>query len=302
MKRIHLGDCFEVVKKLSGLDVAMVMSSPPYADKGKRYEDKEKWGLTTWAGSMLSLTQLIIEHMKPRVLCWVANDCYRGNCYQPACLEFIVDAHRAGLMLEKPAVWFKNASPCPSLPQYSDTYEYIICVKTEASPYFDRDAIATVPKYAAGGKFRQRNLRGERKEGSEYPKGKLTMPRNVRRHLVGGGLMGFDRQDSTLASQGKAPMTLSLAVEQILAMTRPGETVFDPFGGSGTTAVACMLTGRQYVLCELNEDQLKLAKSRIARTKEFLASEDSAKIVERFFTTIRDRQFLDLKAIEEEEK
>lgn len=40
-------------------------------------------------------------------------------------------------------------------------------------------------------------------------------------------------------------------IKRILEIaTEPGNAVFDPFGGSGTTAVAALLTGRKYVLLE----------------------------------------------------
>lgn len=43
--------------------------------------------------------------------------------------------------------------------------------------------------------------------------------------------------------------------------------VFDPFGGSGTTACAAIRHGRDAILCELNEDYIKLAQDRIDNFK-----------------------------------
>ena len=48
-------------------------------------------------------------------------------------------------------------------------------------------------------------------------------------------------------------------------MTKPGETVLDPFSGSGTTAAACVRTGRRFVGCELDETFFNLAVERIQR-------------------------------------
>ena len=41
-------------------------------------------------------------------------------------------------------------------------------------------------------------------------------------------------------------------------------TVFDPFTGSGTTAVVAMTHGRNYIGTELNPEYVKLAEARIA--------------------------------------
>ena len=48
----------------------------------------------------------------------------------------------------------------------------------------------------------------------------------------------------------------------ILAGSRYGDVVFDPFGGSGTTAEVAIRNGRKAVLCELNPDYLPLIKAR----------------------------------------
>lgn len=50
----------------------------------------------------------------------------------------------------------------------------------------------------------------------------------------------------------------------ILAGSRPGDVVLDPFMGSGTTAAVAVQHGRQYVGCELNPDYAPLIDARIA--------------------------------------
>jgi site-specific DNA-methyltransferase (cytosine-N4-specific) len=49
----------------------------------------------------------------------------------------------------------------------------------------------------------------------------------------------------------------------ILAGSRPGDLVLDPFGGAGTTGLVAKKHGRNAVLCELNPDYVRLAKDRI---------------------------------------
>lgn len=46
------------------------------------------------------------------------------------------------------------------------------------------------------------------------------------------------------------PLTL---IERLIRIyTNPGDTIFDPFMGSGTTAVACLNTGRNFIGCEVD--------------------------------------------------
>jgi len=50
----------------------------------------------------------------------------------------------------------------------------------------------------------------------------------------------------------------------ILACSRPGDIVLDPFMGSGTTAQVALQHGRQYLGCELNPEYGPLQQERIA--------------------------------------
>jgi site-specific DNA-methyltransferase (adenine-specific) len=46
-----------------------------------------------------------------------------------------------------------------------------------------------------------------------------------------------------------------------------GATVFDPYAGSGTTGVACMQTGRNFIGCEIDPKYFAIAKRRIENAK-----------------------------------
>jgi len=53
----------------------------------------------------------------------------------------------------------------------------------------------------------------------------------------------------------------------ILAGSRPGDIVLDPFMGSGTTAAVSLQHGRQYLGCELNAEYGPLQEQRITQAK-----------------------------------
>ncbi|MCB0163317.1 MAG: site-specific DNA-methyltransferase [Anaerolineae bacterium] len=55
-----------------------------------------------------------------------------------------------------------------------------------------------------------------------------------------------------------------LLAKIILASSNPGEVVFDPFLGSGTTSVVAKKLGRQYVGIEIDETYCCLAEKRLA--------------------------------------
>lgn len=57
---------------------------------------------------------------------------------------------------------------------------------------------------------------------------------------------------------------VDLLQKLIAYCARPGEVVLDPFSGSGSTAVACVMSGRRFVGMEIDPDYLAMAQGRIA--------------------------------------
>lgn len=53
----------------------------------------------------------------------------------------------------------------------------------------------------------------------------------------------------------------------------PGDTILDPFMGSGTTGVACVKTGRNFIGIEIHEPYFRIAKKRIKEAQMQLRME-----------------------------
>ena len=56
---------------------------------------------------------------------------------------------------------------------------------------------------------------------------------------------------------------IKLIRKLIVRYTSPGDTILDPFMGSGTTGVACHLTGRNFIGIEIDETYFNIATRRI---------------------------------------
>ena len=61
------------------------------------------------------------------------------------------------------------------------------------------------------------------------------------------------------------PKPIDLLENIILHCTDPDDVVLDCFGGSGSTAIAAMRTGRKYILIEKNPEYVNIALDRINR-------------------------------------
>ncbi|MCK5127226.1 MAG: site-specific DNA-methyltransferase [candidate division Zixibacteria bacterium] len=49
-----------------------------------------------------------------------------------------------------------------------------------------------------------------------------------------------------------------------------GDTIFDPFMGSGATGVACQRLGRNFIGCEIDPEYCEIARRRIAEDQPLL--------------------------------
>lgn len=90
---------------------------------------------------------------------------------------------------------------------------------------------------------------------------------------VGGfGVLNGQRDEAVLRfpiSQQDMPdhptqKPVDLMVYLIKKLTHPGATVLDPFCGSGTTGVACAMTGRNFIGIEIDPKYCEIARRRIA--------------------------------------
>lgn len=61
------------------------------------------------------------------------------------------------------------------------------------------------------------------------------------------------------------PKPLSLLSHLVDRFSKRGETVFDPFMGSGTTAVAAKKLGRHFFGCDINPEYVEMARKRVAK-------------------------------------
>jgi len=61
-----------------------------------------------------------------------------------------------------------------------------------------------------------------------------------------------------------ATMPPELARRCILAGSRRGDVVLDPFAGAGTTALVAVGNGRRAIGCELNPEYARIALDRVA--------------------------------------
>jgi site-specific DNA-methyltransferase (adenine-specific) len=82
---------------------------------------------------------------------------------------------------------------------------------------------------------------------------------NIWEYAVG---LGGTTRDK-IAFQHPAVFPEKLAADHIVSWTNPGDLVFDPMAGSGTTLKVAKSLGRKFFGCDISESYVQIAKERI---------------------------------------
>jgi DNA modification methylase len=72
---------------------------------------------------------------------------------------------------------------------------------------------------------------------------------------------GYFFREETYGHPGYTPIPIMR--KAILSLSNPGDIILDPFMGTGTTGVACVETGRDFIGIEIDPGYFKIAECRI---------------------------------------
>jgi len=163
-----------------------------------------------------------------------------------------------GWYLRQDIIWHKpNPMPESVKDRCTKNHEYIFLLSKKPRYYFDYEAIQEPVKEDWGTR--------DRSKGKYHNEGTGLNPH--------GGLeksyeMANKRSVWTVTTKPFhgahfAVYPPELIEPCVLASTKAGDIVLDPFMGSGTTAMVAERLNRQYLGCELNIDYKKLQKERL---------------------------------------
>jgi len=242
------GDAFNFLKLLPMVPLFdLVVTSPPY-NIGKSYEKKTP--LVDYFNFQKGIINEIIPRLKPNgSLCWqVGNYVDKGVIY-PLDIEFAPIFQSHGLLLRNRVIWHFGHG-LHNKNRFSGRYEVVLWYTKSNDYTFNLDAVRIPAKYPG-----KKHFKGP-KAGliSGNPKGKnpedvWSIPNVKSNHIE--------------KSDHPCQYPVGLIERFVLALTNPGELVFDPFSGVGSSGVAAGLHNRRYWGAELSSDYTKTAKSRI---------------------------------------
>jgi len=146
-------------------------------------------------------------------------------------MQIYVDKINSRFKVKDVLIWDKKSHGAGDLTSYAPTYEMIIyATKNGNKLMFDK---------------RKQNI--------------------IHQWRVDGGATGMST-NNILCHPAQKPVELITSI--IEDCTKSGDTILDPFMGSGTTGVACVQTGRNFIGIEIDPTYFAIAERRIKEAQE----------------------------------
>lgn len=259
--KIYNCNCLDGLKELDDNSIDLTVTSPPY-DALRTYGgvvDDSSWNFEVFkkiANELYRITRT------GGIVVWVVGDgtvngSETGSSFRQAL--YFMDC---GFKLHDTMIYEKNSSSFPARrdsQRYTQIFEYMF-VFVKGKIRKDITLIADKKNKWAGwtnwGQHSQYDAEGNlKKTSSTKPIPEYSLRTNIWKVVV-------SNNDRT---KHPAVMPEELAGDCILSWSIEGDTVLDPFMGSGTTAKMAMINGRNYIGFEMNTDYYKESLERVGK-------------------------------------
>lgn len=229
---LYLGDCLEILPTLSGVDA--LITDPPYSSGGQFRGDRTK------------KTSLKYVQTGSEITCKA---------------DFSGDNRDQRAFLTWSSIWFSQALRCSNPGA-------VACIFT------DWRQLPTMTDAVQCGGWVWRNLVTWWKPGIRMQRGRFSSSAEYVVYASSGVPVEGEQSPQNVLSIAPvggedkdhiAEKPLEL-MEALIGVTLPGAVILDPFMGSGTTGVAAVRTGRQFIGIEIDERSFNIACSKISES------------------------------------
>lgn len=260
LNSIYNLDCREGLKMLDSNSVDLTVTSPPY-DSLRTYQDDE----FTWNFDIFKeVADELYRVTRPGgVVVWVVGDEVVNGGETGTSFRQALYFQEVGFKIHDTMIYEKNSSTFPARinsKRYSQIFEYMF-VFVKGKIRDDIKLIADKRNKWAGwtnwGTKTQYDKEGNlvAKTKNIKPTPEFSLRTNIWKYTV-----SFNDKTGH-----PAVFPEKLAEDHILSWTNEGDTVLDPFMGSGTTAKMAMLNKRNYIGFEKNKDYWEVSLKRVGK-------------------------------------
>ncbi len=252
---IHAGDALQILPTLPAESAQTIIADPPYF----QVLDAE-WD-NTWLSQddYLDFTRRWVGEcqrvLRPDGLLYVFGQLgKREHIWLHACSQLARQMQFHDMLIWDRAVGYNERGD-----SFTPQYEMILVLRASptAKPYFNKDAVRApyspekIQTYLRDSRYRDKTARETHLNKGKYATNILRVP----------SLKGQSKEK--IGHPAQKP--LALVNHLLLASSRPGDLIVDPFLGSGTTAESAQRHARKWLGIEQNPDYVAMAQRRVAR-------------------------------------
>lgn len=248
--KLYLADCVDLMDKMikEGTKVDLTVTSPPY-DNLRSYENASTWNFDVFKKIADRLYEVTSDG---GVVVWVVGDATINGSETGTSFKQALYFMEKGFKLHDTMIYEKNSSSFPARRdgnRYTQIFEYMFV-------------------FFKGKKIRCANLLCDKEnkwkgwtnwgKNTEYKAdGSLVETKDIKpvpdfspRNNIWKYTTGFNK------CKGIHPAVFpyKLAEDHVKTWSREGDTVFDPFLGSGTTGIAAVRNNRKFIGSEIAEN------------------------------------------------
>jgi len=257
-QRLILGDCLQVMRGIPDGSVDLTVTSPPYDNLRTYNGNNDQWGEHVWRAVIADLYRVTADG---GVVVWVVADATIKGSETGTSFKQALWAMDCGFNLHDTMIWQKSTFSAVGALQtrYAPVFEYMfVLVKGKLRTF---NPIKDRPNKHAGVKHHGTNRQSDGSFSDVVGKksGKVVAQFGQRFNV-----WQINEEKNSRAQGHPAMFPVKLATDHILSWSNQGDTVLDPFMGSGTTGVACKNLGRAFIGIEMDADYFAAASARIA--------------------------------------
>lgn len=244
--RLIIGDCADVLTGIDAASVDLTVTSPPY-DGLREYGGKSSWDASKFDRVASELYRVTKDG---GVVVWVVGDQTRNGSESGTSFRQALGFMECGFNLHDTMICQKAGSPYPDKTRYRQQFEYMF-VLSKGRPK-TVNLIRDRPNKWVG-------RCGGNHRGGTCVRGEYGVRFNVWKYDH--GLNNSTRYADAFKHPAIFPE--ALARDHIASWSNSGDTVLDPFMGSGTTGVEAVRANRKFVGIEINPDYVEISRKRI---------------------------------------
>ena len=247
--QLYNEDCLYGMKKIESGVIDLVVTSPPYDN------------IRTYNGYSFDFENIAKELYRVLsdggVLVWIVSDGTENGSETGTSFRQALFFKEIGLNIHDTMIWKKDTCGFPEKTRYYPVFEYMFVLSKGQPKTINliEDRKNLYAGYYIHGTDRQADGRLTKVSG-------LKANRHVKEYGARFNVWDIPSEKNNKTGH-PAVFPNSIARDHIISWSNKGDTVLDPFSGSGTTAIAALNLGRKFIGFEISSEYYEKSIKRI---------------------------------------